>query len=441
MILFFFNLYYIGGGDFKNVSGIFLQKIDTIAKAYKGKIFDSTNTKNLTGEILKFFEDKGYPFAKARFVSFLKKGDTLDYVMEIYRGRLGFIEGIDFNGIKRVNKNEIKKILRFRPQIFSSRLISNIKNKFYFFPYLTYENYYFFESVKKIFLDIVLIENLSNSIEGGLGYSNKSKDLFGNIRIHIDALFGSLRNIDLIWRRIKKGEQDFSINYEEPLFYFLDMKLKGGYLLTQRDTFYTKENFDATIYFLVYPFKLGVGGSYEENRDFISAKKEYRLLNIAEVEGGRKEYFKSGFYIFLNSKYSGNNYFRIYGISETRKVFDFYGILGRFFYVSVRKKEELLNSEYFYIGGKDNLRGYEEEEFKVKETFILNFENYLTLSKIFSPILFFDSGILRKDYIKFSYGFGIFGERKNLSYKILIAFPYKESIYNTKLHFSVVQYF
>lgn len=441
LILFFSNLYYIGNGDFRGVSGVFLQKIDSITRDYKGKIFDSTNAKSLTDEILKFFENRGYPFTEARFISFFKKGDTLDYVMEIYKGRLGFIEGVDFDGVKRVNRNEIKKILRFKPQVFSHRLLSNIKNKFYFFPYLTYEDYYFFENEKRLFLDIVLRENLSNSIEGGIGYSNESKDVFGNVKIHIDALLGSLRSTELLWKRIKKGEQDFLISYEEPLFYFLDMKLKGSYSLTQRDTFYTRENFDVMVYFLVYPFKLGVGGSYEENRDFISTRKEYRLLNIAEVEGGRKEYFKSGFYLFLNSKYSDNNYFRIYGVSEARKIFNFYGILGRFFYMNVTKRDELLNSEYFYAGGKDNLRGYDEEEFKVREAFILNLENYLTLSQIFSPVLFFDSGVLKKNYIKFSYGFGVLGERKNLSYKILIAFPYKESIYNTKLHFSVIQYF
>jgi len=441
LVLVFFNLYYIGDGDFRGVSGKFLKKIDSITRGYKGKIFDSTNARNLTVEILKFFEDKGYPFTEIRFISFFKKDDTLDYVMEIHKGKLGFIEGVDFDGVKRVNKKEIKKMLRFRPQIFSHRLLSSIKNKFYFFPYLTYEGYYFFENEKKLFLDIVLRENLSNSIEGGIGYSNESKDVFGNVKIHIDALLGSLRSTELMWRRIKKGEQDFLISYEEPLFYFLNMKLKGSYLLIQRDTFYTKENFDATLYFLVYPFKLGVGGSYEENRDFISARKEYRLLNIAEVEGGRREYFKSGFYIFLNSKYSGSDYFRIYGVSEARKIFNFYGILGRFFYMNVTKRDELLNSEYFYAGGKDNLRGYNEEEFKVKEAFIFNFENYLILSRIFSPVLFFDSGVLKKDYIKFSYGFGILGERKNLSYKILIAFPHKEGIYNTKIHFSIIQYF
>lgn len=433
--------YYIGKGNISGISGEFLEKVDSIALSYCGRIFDSVNVQKMIEDILLFFEDNGYPFAKAKFVSFLKRGDTLDYNLIIDKGRLGLIEGVDFEGLEKVNKGELKKILRFKPKVFSKDMVYSFKNKLYFFPYLVYENYYFFEEKNKLFLGFVLRENLSNSFEGGVGYSNEVKNFFGNLKLHIDALLGSLRSIDLLWRRIKRGQQDFLISYEEPFFYFLDMKLKGNYSLFQRDTFYTRENFDILLYFLLYPFKLGMGGSYEENRDFILKRREYRILNIGEVEGGKRGYFQTGFYLLLNSKYSGKDYFKINSIFEGRKVFRFYGILGRFFYMNLFKKGEILNSEYFYIGGKENLRGYDEEEFKVRDAFIINWENYLTFSKIISPIVFFDSGILDRKKIRFSYGFGIMGERKNFSYSIIIAFPYKRDIYSGKLHLLFIQYF
>ena len=433
--------YYIGNGNFKGIGENYVPKIDSIARKYKGKEFDSINIRSLSYDIIDFFEDKGFPFAKIKFISFLKRNDTIDYFVEIDKGKICFLEGIDFDGVKRINKDELKRIFRFKRCIFSKKILRNFKNKLYFFDFIFYENYYFYETQNKIFLGIVLRENLNNLIEAGIGYSNEIKEFLGNINLHFDALFGSLRSFDLLWKRIKKGNNDFLISYEEPFFYFFDMKIKGNYSLYQRDTIYTRENFDIISYLLLPPFKIGFGGSYEENRDFIIKENIFRVLNIFEIEGGKKEYFNSGFYIFSNSKYSKNNYFRIQNVFEGRKIYKKIGILNRIFYFKVFKKNPLISSEYFYIGGKDNLRGYDEEEFKLKEGIVLNIENYYVFSKNFSPLLFFDSGIFKKDFIKKSFGFGIIGEGKNFSYKILFGFPYKESIYNAKVHFTIKNYF
>ncbi|MEO0276085.1 MAG: hypothetical protein ABIM60_04835 [candidate division WOR-3 bacterium] len=415
--------------------------MDSIVKKYKGKEFDSINIKKISFEIIEFFEEKGYPFAEVRFVNFLKRGDTIDYLIEINKGKFAFIEGIDFDGIKRVNKEELRRIFRFRPCVFSKKIITDFKNKLYFFPFFSYENHYFYEKEGKLFLNFVLNEDLNNRLEIGVGYSNEEKKFFGNMNIHIDAFFNSLRTFDVSWRRIKRGYQDLLICYEEPFFYLTPMKIKGNYSLFQRDTLYIKENFDILFYFLVYPFKIGIGGSYEENRDFIIKEKIFRILNVAEIEGGRKTYFNSGFYLFLNSKYSKKDYFRIWGIYEGRKVFKKIGILTRIFYYNFIKKGIIISPEYFYVGGKDNLRGYDEEEFRVKEGSIFNFEKYFIPSKLFSPILFFDFGVLTKNFIKKSFGFGFIGETKTLSYKILFAFPYKENVYNGKVHFVMIQKF
>ncbi len=440
-LILFFSLYYIGNGEFIGIPKNYLPQIDSIVKKYRGKDFDSINIKKISFEIIEFFEERGYPFAEVRFVNFLKREDTIDYLIEINKGKIAFVEGIDFDGIKRINKDELKRIFRFKPVVFSKKIVKDFKNKLYFFPFISYEKYYFYENEGKLFLNFVLNEDLNNRFEIGIGYSNERKNFSGNINAHVDALFGSLRTFDVLWKRIKKGEQDFLVYYEEPFFYLTPMKIKGGYSLYQRDTLYIKENFDILFYFLIYPFKIGIGGSYEEDRDFIIKEKVFRILNIAEIEGGRKTYFNSGFYLLLNSKYLRKDYFRIQSTYEARKIFRKIGVLARVFYYNFIKKGSIISPEYFYIGGKDNLRGYDEEEFKVKESTIFNFEKYFIPSKIFSPILFFDLGILSKNFIKKSFGFGIIGETKSISYKILFAFPYKESIYNAKVHFIVIQKF
>lgn len=440
-LVFFLSFYYIGKGEFIGIPQNYLFNIDSIVKNYRGKEFDSINIRKISFDIIEFFEERGYPFAEVRFVNFLKRQDTIDYLIEINKGKLAFIEGIDFEGIKRINKGELRKILKFKPSVFSKKIITNFKNRIYFFPFISYENYYFYENEGKLFLNIILNEDLNNRFEIGVGYSNEKKYFSGNINVHIDALFNSLRTLDVFWKRIKKGEQNFLVYYEEPFFYLIPMKIKAGYSLSQRDTFYVKENFDILSYFLIYPFKIGIGGSYEENRDFIMKEKIFRILNIAEIEGGRKTYFNSGIYLFLNSKYSKKDYIRIQSTCEARKIFKKIGFLSRVFYYNFIKRGIIISPEYFYVGGKDNLRGYDEEEFKIKEGTIFNFEKYFIFSKMFSPILFFDLGIFSKNFIKKSSGFGIIGETKIISYEILFAFPYKESIYNAKVHFSVTQKF
>jgi len=443
--------------------------------------------------VLRHYEDNGYPFVKViiNSVSLEKdeaEGKTLAEIrLTLQKGNKSSIDKVEIRGNNFTNDNVIIRELRLtKGEIYSQKTIEEFPkriNRLRFFEPVQTPQYYINSKGEGVLL-IEVKEKQTNNFDGIIGYIPGTKEnekgyLTGLINISLRNLFGSGRAAALRWNKFGRNSQELELKYLEPWLLDFPLNISGNLYQRIQDSTYVQRKFNGEIEYLatedisasfligtesVIPTERSVPVFTVYNSSIITTG-----LNL-KIDTRDDPYSPTSGLLFINSyslsrkKINGPVDYITPGlitkIDLQRIAFDFdifFNLFTRQVLALSMNGRELRgpsfeNSDLFKLGGTSTLRGYREEQFLGSRILWTNFEYRFLLTRRTFVFAFFDTGyylrnaepdkkIPKAEDFLYGYGLGMNLETGLGVLAVSFALGEGDSFTDGKIHFGLVNEF
>ena len=459
----------------------------------KGEIFNRYEIESIIGELLKNLENQGFPFAKITIRSVYLYDDSTsedhlaDLNLKLEEGRKSCIDKIEVVGNNSTKDYVIIRELRIDPgEEYSEQKIENLPrrlNKLRYFDPVPVPQFYI-DSKNNGVLQINVKEKNTNNFDGIIGYVPPAKDnesgyVTGLVNVTLRNIFGTGRAAAIKWQKLTRVSQELDLKYLEPWLFGYPFNINAELFQRIQDTTYVQRRISGSLEFLATE---DISASaFVSTEDVIPTERQvpvFTVYNSSILTTGlslkidlRNDPLAptSGFlfetaYSFSRKKINGPPEYITPGLETnpnlqriTAGFSAFYELFHRnVVAISVNGKE--LRGPYFeqsdlwYFGGTNTVRGYREEQFLASRIAWSNLEYRLMLTQRSYTFLFFDAGYYlreadiqrsipkNEDFI-FGYGLGITVETGIGLLGVSFALAQGDSFSEGKIHFGIINEF
>ena len=459
----------------------------------KGEIFNRYEIESIIGELLKNLENQGFPFAKIIIRSVYLYDDSTsedhlaDLNLKLEEGRKSCIDKIEVVGNNSTKDYVIIRELRIDPgEEYSEQKIENLPrrlNKLRYFDPVPVPQFYI-DSKNNGVLQINVKEKNTNNFDGIIGYVPPAKDnesgyVTGLVNVTLRNIFGTGRAAAIKWQKLTRVSQELDLKYLEPWLFGYPFNINAELFQRIQDTTYVQRRISGSLEFLATE---DISASaFVSTQDVIPTERQvpvFTVYNSSTLTTGlslkidlRNDPLAptSGFlfetaYSFSRKKINGPPEYITPGLETnpnlqriTAGFSAFYELFHRnVVAISVNGKE--LRGPYFeqsdlwYFGGTNTVRGYREEQFLASRIAWSNLEYRLMLTQRSYTFLFFDAGYYlreadiersipkNEDFI-FGYGLGITIETGIGLLGVSFALAHGDSFSEGKIHFGIINEF
>ena len=459
----------------------------------KGEIFNRYEIESIIGELLKNLENQGFPFAKIIIRSVYLYDDSTsedhlaDLNLKLEEGRKSRIDKIEVVGNNSTKDYVIIRELRIDPgEEYSEQKIENLPrrlNKLRYFDPVPVPQFYI-DSKNNGVLQINVKEKNTNNFDGIIGYVPPAKDnesgyVTGLVNVTLRNIFGTGRAAAIKWQKLTRVSQELDLKYLEPWLFGYPFNINAELFQRIQDTTYVQRRISGSLEFLATE---DISASaFVSTEDVIPTERQvpvFTVYNSSTLTTGlslkidlRNDPLAptSGFlfetaYSFSRKKINGPPEYITPGLETnpnlqriTAGFSAFYELFHRnVVAISVNGKE--LRGPYFeqsdlwYFGGTNTVRGYREEQFLASRIAWSNLEYRLMLTQRSYTFLFFDAGYYlreadiqrsipkNEDFI-FGYGLGITVETGIGLLGVSFALAQGDSFSEGKIHFGIINEF
>jgi len=396
--------------------------VKSLPLRYKTVVQSEEEVEANISRLLQYYADKGRPFTKIRPKNFFRKADTIIYDLVIEEGPEVWIREISFTGEVQTNQALLRRIFSFPSEfIFSEKVVTNrIKRatqdlgsrlEFQGLELLPAQggNYH---------LKIHIKEKTSQEISFLAGFRPRGKELSGFLSLAFPNLFYTQRNLSAKWRK-DLARVEYLLSYTEPFLLFtrktiLSFTHKTDDTLSAKTAWQVQLAMRTGQEFLTFSFLVGGEKIQEFKQEGISFSYLGQEVRWDTREGRPAQ---RGF-LFSFLSYAGT---KKANPLLSRKMKSGVKIKGQTFFSCHRMilalsflgegvfSDTVRESEMTFLGGRERLRGFREEEFPARLVFLSRQELRFPIgSNFFFP--FFDWGVKRKESTfegHTSYGLGL----------------------------------
>ncbi|MBL7993897.1 BamA/TamA family outer membrane protein [bacterium] len=203
-------------------------------------------------EILRLYEDTGYPFAKvtvAELKLYEENGQPkLAISLHVSENQKTLLTQLEMSGQQQTRSNVLLREMRLTlPRLFRRSDIETGLARIRRFPFITEARAgeLAANSDSSYRQQIVINEGPSNIIDGVAGYVPKttaSKGYFTGIaNLSFQNLYGTARRLDVRWQKKNRYSQEFLIAYTEPWIFNFPLNLSGSFQQWVQDTTYVEQ--------------------------------------------------------------------------------------------------------------------------------------------------------------------------------------------------------
>ena len=389
------------------------------------KIFESISQRNLNlnelsftvQNIVDFYTSNGFLFADVSIDSLIKNNDFLDAYISIDEGKYCEFDEFRFKGNETTKDKTLLKISQLNsietitPQILDQSA-ENIRKKRYI------------ENCEIIPLNhsqllITVEEGKMSLISGIIGYDNsqpKKNKLSGYLNVDFLNLYGTDRSLSLLWQRVSSDRSSIELKYHESGFY--RYPVCGDFLVFREevDSTYIKTTFDSDIYYYDLINKYGIyfgiddifpGSGRPKTVEKTSFKKagvfwERNNLDYNLNPSLGSKYFLKYYYIF--NRIENENISK----QAVELCYDKYQKISKnmVFAISLNaniiENKNLTEFDSFDLGGSQNLRGFNENQFSGFLVGWSNLELRYLMSRNSRAFIFSDYGYVEN--LTYTYG-------------------------------------
>jgi len=431
---------------------------------------------NKREQLIKYYENIGYPFAQVGIESLSIKNHYLKGKLYINKNQRFYFDTIFIKGKVDISKKLIYKYIGIKPgDLFNQEKIDQIDKNLSKLPYIESAKpteLEFFK--KKTDVYIYLKKKKSNLFNGIIGFAtdekNNNKLIFtGNVKFDLNNSFEIGEYIGLYWENYKDSSQFLSISTAFPYLFFLPVGIEANLQLDKEMLDYLNVNYSLA---LTYDIKPGnkihiyfrqkrsyiIDNEFETGERFDNVNNYTFGLTIGIDKTNRLILARKGFNLQLSSGY-GNRWTEQIGntsIIETNFFGAYYWQITNNLSFSFKNISKgmfndigFYENEMFKIGGISDIRGFDEKSILASAYSIFTFEPRFFISEysfvsIFTDFIYFEeTGIeLKKDSYGIGLGTGISIDSKAGIFSLNFAVgklnnnPFRLS--TTKIHFGYV---
>jgi outer membrane protein assembly factor BamA len=368
-------------------------------------------------EIVFYYADNGFLFAKAVLDSLRKENDGLIAYISVSEGNYCQFDEYKFSGNKITKAHTLLRI----SQINSSKIISpsvlrkaadNVRSRDYIRSCELVPL-----NAKQLLFQIE--EDRMSRIAGILGYDNSKKadqKFAGYLSFYFYNLSGTDRSLAFLWRSISKDHSSIKLEYHEPGFWNYPISADLSLQREEADSTYIRSQINADIYYYNLFQKYGIFGGWDNiypgsRRPTIIEEKSYLRLGVL-AQHSNIDFFQNptrGFetgvrYYYIIHKQNKKNLSRqaVEAFYQTYHRLISRIVLAAKFNLKVIENKQIDFFDYFYLGGQSNLRGFEENQFAGHQIGWMNLELRLITSRLSHLFIFMDYGYVNSREFTFN---------------------------------------
>lgn len=238
---------------FTDIDSTDFEEINSKIDFLEGNIYNKFELENAIKELLIYFEETGFPFAKVAVQSIYFFKEEESYFTNVYlsinKEQKSTIDEIIIDGNEKTKNYVITRALRLQSgEKYSQTKINEIPkllNRLRFFEPVETPVFYF-NSQNKGVLQIKIKEKETNNFDGIVGYvpSNKDNDkgfFTGYVNISLRNLFGTGRASAIRWQQEDRNSQELELKYLEPWLFNYPLTFRRDYFNANKTQLMYKE--------------------------------------------------------------------------------------------------------------------------------------------------------------------------------------------------------
>ncbi|MCC7332922.1 MAG: hypothetical protein IT232_09965 [Flavobacteriales bacterium] len=462
-------------------------------KLFQNKPFNQNSLSVLLEEIIKHYENNGYPFSSLRFDSIQIENDIFKGNIILEKNKRFEIDSVLIVGNATLSSKYIQNYIRIKNNdLYNETNIRNISTRLKELPFVEENQPFkviFSESGSKIILD--LKKKKASRFNGILGILPNNETgkirLTGDVKLNLLNSFKKGEEITFNWRSIQENTQDlktgfvypfvanspFGIDYSFKLYKkdtsFIDVfnKIGARYILKGNNYFSVFYQNKKSALLSTNGFKTltvlpdyadittqlyGIGFTFNQLDYLLNPRRGYSVF-IEGAAGSKSIKKNSALKESLYEKLKLNS-----SLYQATTILDFYFPVKKRSAIKLSNKsgftinESLFDNELNRIGGIFTLRGFDEESINTTLYSIATVEYRFILEQNSYLYLFFDGSYVEKDNVKgylsdrpYGFGSGMSFDTKagifSISYALGTQFDNPILFRNAKIHFGFVNFF
>jgi len=215
----------------------------------ENQIVNLTELNDLKKDIVAFYENSGYPFAKVKLDSFKMDSFLFKSTIEVQKGDYYSIDSIIIKGEPRISLNYIKKILQIDNNIaFNQDKLNGISksiNEQRFLKEIKPSEIEFRE--KGVDLYLYIEDKRANMFDGIIGFlpeNEKSGKLLitGELNLNLVNSFGRGEELSLNWEKMESSTQKLNVGFNYPYLFGTNLGIDLDFELYKKDSSFLSLN-------------------------------------------------------------------------------------------------------------------------------------------------------------------------------------------------------
>ncbi len=265
-------------------------------KNKKNETFSLTEYNVMTGKLLDYFEETGYPFAKINLDSLAINDSIVSATLHIDRGSPYRIDSIRVYGSARISGNFIHRYLNIeRGSSFSKKKLDKINQRILELPYLQQSRAWDVTMLNTgSIVNLYLQPRRSNQVNVLAGFLPSNEQLGGKLLFTIDAnlrlqnAFGGGENVGLLWQQIQPKSPRLNLQYTQPYLFNSPFGVDFLFDLFKKDSAFLNINGQLGLLYMLSPLQTGklIIQSRRSNIldiDTNAVKLSKRLPDVADI--------------------------------------------------------------------------------------------------------------------------------------------------------------
>lgn len=457
-----------------------------------GELLSDSKLSMDINELLMKYESKGLPFAKVEISEIelydLEETPKLRLSIFITENESISVSEIRIRGNEITNDDVILREVKIPPNgIVTIDQLDRIKTRL--------ERLEIFDEVKtpRVYsvvgrdesgLIIEVVEGNPNTFDGIIGYvppvvEEESGYFTGRINLAFRNIFGTGRKVAAKWEQEVRETQELAFRYSEPYFFGTPFDVQVGFLQRIQDTTYTRRKFDfKTDYEILGDLTISGILGFErvipadiQNPQFVIADSRIIETGVQLFYDKRDDiYFpRSGFtfntfYSYGDKKIFNAEQFVNLGFLSNYSIQRYTGEINYYLSFTPRQStqikgfagevraDRLEDSDFFRVGGINNIRGYRDEQFLASRFIYGSLEPRLSLTRRSFLLAFVDVGYFSRPFepvnnipeqsdFLIGYGIGLRLETGIGLIGVSYALGKGDSFLDGKIHFGLINSF
>lgn len=225
--------------------------------SFNNKPFDQQKVHAVYNQLLDYFSNNGYPFAKIFLDSVQVNNNLISAKLKIERGELYHIDTINIYGNVKLTRNFVTHYLGIEEKsVYQQSKIDKINSRFAELMFVQQSQPYSLRMLNTgAELNLYLQNKASNQINALIGFlpaneQNGGKLLVtGEAQLNLHNPFGNGETLAVNWQQLQSKSPRLDLLFERPYLFHSSLGFNTNFELYKRDSFFLNIHFQAGVFY------------------------------------------------------------------------------------------------------------------------------------------------------------------------------------------------